>query len=147
MPDFQPRLEVHAIWRDADLVELRIIAFSEHFAGRVDVYATCDQLREFANCVSGFPANLTDIRRFEFETSPHGNRASFRFSVINSRGLAVLDAEITETQDTQETARIRLFIEPAAIDEFAAQLHGLVMALDGSAMLPGRIGAFVARML
>ena len=106
--------------------------------GQVEVYASHEELLRFATDLAGFPTDIGDRRTFQFATSTGGNRVSLEFWVTNPLGLTAVDAQIIETETSTESASVRLFIEPAAVDDFVRELHATAAALIGTATLRGR---------
>ena len=141
--EFERSLSISVLWFDSDMIELRIRAASDRFAGSCDVYVSHGTLGEFASALAGFPAGLKDERCYEFGTlDPQSvpGFCEFRFYCTNSAGHTALDITIHDnyTKHPKSSAKFIIPIEPAGVDNFVQGLKRLNHGRQGEAYLPMR---------
>jgi hypothetical protein len=134
-------LQFAAIWDDADMIELRVIASSAAFRGEAKVYVAIGQLEEAAATLKGFPQSPADVRELTLGSFDPGyvrGAINMRFYCTDSSGHAYVEAKI-ESQEkpggTHESALLSIPIEAAALDSFVEELRRLESRKSGIARL------------
>lgn len=138
-------LQFQIIYRDHDLVEVRVSVWNGAFGGSGDVYVNTGELAELATRLHGFPSTPSDSRdlmlgAFGHESAGAGLR--MKFHCVDGAGRAYVEAEVQSGDDiagTRQSVVLSLPIEASAIDEFVDELSGLENAQCSKALLKGRI--------
>ena len=113
------------------MVELRLSAASESFAGSSNFYAGFNELPDLAALLEGFPVNPSDFRTVEFGGSnlPGYGGAKITFRCKDSTGHLSADVSVFMSpggwKDAAESAIIQIDTVPAEIDHFTTQLRGV----------------------
>jgi len=128
-------------YHDIDAVEIHASAWNGNFGGSTLLWVAQGQLAEIADAISGFPANVGDIREVTlgaFGPQFAGGAMSLSFSCIDLAGhcnvMIIIEAEFGKSSAT-ERAEILGRFEPAAVDRFVEELRALNAVLRGSASL------------
>jgi hypothetical protein len=138
----KPQLSVEGVYDDGDLIEVRVAASNESFAGAVCVYITAGDLDQAAAQLRGFPLGASDQRRITWGT-PDGDLgfAELFFRCADLAGhpeVRVLLQTGNQCQDQPgQSVTLTLGIEPAAVDRFVATLERLEQRRDDIAVLEG----------
>lgn len=136
-----PGIEFELIWKDDDLLEVRVVASNTRFHASAHCYTGHGAFAELAGAIAGFSRSVDDKRSVDVGTLDpayaHGGvRLSFRCS--NSAGHVVVDLEFLSEpvrMAERETASFSIEVEPAAIDLFVEQLRQSTDAVDDVARL------------
>lgn len=116
------------LFRDSDLLKVRVSAWNGAFGGASDVYVGIGALTEIANKLQGFPQSTSDAREVMWGTfgpETAGGGVSMRFYCIDGSGHAYVESKIESDQDaagTVQSATFLVAIEASAIDCFVAEL-------------------------
>jgi hypothetical protein len=118
-------LTMTEIGGDGDFEEYRIQASNGAFSGTVDVYAEPGGARTWARALAGSPRSVTDYRVLGCGRSGPiraGGFAELRFSCRDTAGHAVVDLVLTSegssSGEPNESARFRIQISAAGVDQF-----------------------------
>lgn len=138
-------LVVEAVYDDNDLLELRVAVSNGSFSGRTSVYVELDALARCAALLKGFPAPAQDERVVEWGDSDMSSSlggVKFRFACIDASGHACVWAELRSSDSLgdvmpQQTVRLSLPIEAAAVDRFVEELAIVGATKRGRAQLTG----------
>lgn len=137
----QPQgLRIKVVDPDADYLGIDIHAANKRFAGTARIYAGLDELSEFANQISGFPANIQDERTYEFgspDPSMAGGYCKLSFQFVDQAGH-VLIAIVVKDDDGRYPpgkAELNFGAEPAEIDRFVERLREIELERSGEAVL------------
>jgi hypothetical protein len=135
-------LTIEAVYDDADLVELRVVARNRQFSGGTSVYVAIGDLGDAADALSGFPASVSDHRRVkwgDFRTGSGLGGTSLQFQCVNATGSAGVWIEVTsgdvDPGPRGQTTRLFLKVEAAGIDRFVEALRAVGQAKRGIAYL------------
>jgi len=142
-------LEFTNLWRDYDIIEVRIVAQNGHFRGTANVYEGTGKLAEAATLLRGFPSSPQDTREVTFGAFGAqfaGGGVRLEFFCKDSAGHPVVRATIERTSDTVSTVRgrseensegatILLDFDAACLDRFLTQLQQLEQRHSESAIL------------
>ncbi len=136
-------LQFELIYKDADVIQIRISAWNGLFGGTADVYAGIGRLEEIAATIAGFPDHPSDTRDIvvgAFGPDWAGGGASMRFYCADATGHAYVDAKIesdSSSAKSTQSVSLSLPIEAAAVDSFVRELRVLASIKTGSARLEG----------
>lgn len=114
-------VQFKVIWKDADMIEVRVSAWNGAFGGAADIYVGNGVLEEAAAKLSGFPSNLTDTREIllgSFEPEFAGGGVRFKFHCVDQSGHAYVDSQIQSDSRPHgriQSAFVLLPIEAAAV--------------------------------
>src|ERR1700722_4810161 len=100
--------QVSVVYRDDDLVKVRVTAWNGLFGGTAEVYLGIGQLAEVAAQVQGFPRNLSDNREVilgSFGPDSAGGCIWMRFSCIDRSGHAYVETKIESDHDSAGKAQ------------------------------------------
>jgi hypothetical protein len=137
----QPQgLSIKVVDPDDDYLGIDIQAANKRFAGTARIYAGRDELSEFANQISGFPANVQDERTYEFgspDPSMAGGYCKLRFQCVDQAGhvLIVIVVEDDDGRYPPGKAELNFGAEPAGIDRFVKRLREIELERSGEAVL------------
>lgn len=135
------RFEV--IYRDNDLLEVRVTAWNGAFGGTADVYVGIGGLEEAAARLRGFPKRPADVREVmlgAFGPASAGGGVSMRFYCADAAGHAYVDSKIESDSlagRPVQCVTLSLPIEAAAVDSFVEELRLLGLRKTGVASLKG----------
>lgn len=93
----EPGFQFGVIYRDNDLVKLRVSAWNGAFGGTSDVYLRVSQLNEVAEQLEGFPNSISDSREIilgTFDPESAGGGVYMRFYCTDRSGHAHVDVKI-----------------------------------------------------
>jgi len=119
------------LYRDNDLVKLRVSASNSSFGGEADVYLGTGQLGEVATQVQGFPKSVSDTREVmlgSFDPESAGGGVSMRLYCVDRSGHAYVETKIESDRDSAgrvQSATLLVPIEATAVDSFVDELHRL----------------------
>lgn len=137
----QPQgLSIKIVDPDDDYLGIDIQAANKRFAGTARIYAGLDELSEFANQISGYPANVQDERTYEFGSpnpSMAGGYCKLRFQCVDQAGhvLIVIVIEDDDGRHPPGKAEFNFGAEPAGIDRFVKRLREIELERSGEAVL------------
>lgn len=136
-------IHFNVIYRDNDLLEVRIAAWNGAFSGATDVYVHIGEPEDLGAKLAGFPRSNTDLREITLGTfgdQGAGGGFSMRFYCVDSSAHAFVASGIESGNKvggvTQSTV-LAVSIEAAAVDEFVYQFRNLASSGSGSAFLKG----------
>ena len=124
-------LEFTVVWGDPDVQEIAISAYSQSFAGSVNLYASPDDLARLADGIHGFPDKPGDRREFELgqEGLTGYGTARLRLFCNDSTGHVTVEAALMQRGDqadsSMESAVVRITAVPSDIDQFETELRAL----------------------
>jgi hypothetical protein len=138
-----PSLSFEHIWEDDSMIELRVSASDGLFSGVTQIYTSCESLKEFANCLRGFPRTTLDS--VEDVNGEIGGYSYLRvvFRCITGAGHPIAEIEMEQNQagagpgDLRGRAKLGFRIDGTTVDTFLAQLEAMVNSKTGSAVLQG----------
>jgi hypothetical protein len=122
-------LKFELLWRDVDILSIRISASNGNFSAAAHVYEGTGGAAELATQFQSFPASSHDTRDFmvgSFGRDSAGG--SVRMRLFSEGGAVRAFIELWFESDYQESGRdesAHFFsaVEPGAIDTFVAQLQ------------------------
>lgn len=124
-------LSIQSIWKDEQMLEIRVSASNGLFSGQADCYIPYGTLPTFREGIAGFPNQIG--QSFTFTTGENNNSSFFstHFRSCDGSGRTVVRIKIAhiEISTNQEPERYMVEfdanVEPLAIDAFAKQLESL----------------------
>jgi hypothetical protein len=135
--------QLDVIWKDEDILELRIAAWHGAFGGVAGVWVGIGELESIAAKLSGFPKDPSDAREVvlgSFGPGSAGGAASMRFYCADRAGHAYVESKIEsegESAGVVQCAVISMPVEAAAVDAFVDDLRRLERDRTGTALLKG----------
>ena len=141
----QTGFKFEILYRDNDLVKIRVSARNNQFGGKADVYLGTGQLVDIATQLQGFPRGILDSREVllgAFGTDSAGGGLRMRFRCMDSSGHVCVETEIESDRDSAGRAQCAmLFVrtEPAAVDSFVDELRLLNKGAIPTASLQGTL--------
>jgi hypothetical protein len=138
-------LKIEVVWFDDDMIELRFRAASRKFAGETTLYAALDAPETLARALEGFPHDPTDARKVEFGQAnlPGYGVVTMQLRCTDSVGHSILQVEMQTSSSSmravRESAVVNLFILPASIDTFVAELRQMRVRVGDLATLQDAI--------
>ena len=137
-------VSISIVYTDEHLLELRVQAGNEAFAGQANVYADSEIARQFANLLRGFPVSSSDTREIElgtFDDAYAGGGASFRFYCVDSVGHAMVEVRLrTDPRlgvGVSDVATIHFPVQASLIDSFVGELEQMAPEVGQTAVLEG----------
>jgi hypothetical protein len=132
-------LTIEAVDNDTDYLGIQIRASNGRFAGYAEIYASNNDLSEFAERIAGFPESLEDQRSYEFG-SPNpavgGGYCTLKLRCLDRTGHVAVDVVIDgKLAIAPESARFSFKAEPSAIDQFVRSLRVVENNRTGSATI------------
>ena len=134
-------LKLEIIWKDSDIIELRVSANNGSFSGGTEVYDTKKSLLPFSKSLIGFPRFDQTLLYTCGEKSGY-SFFQMKFYPIGLSGVVGVHLVIEEnlysnSNRVEEKASVsmELIVEPNAIDKFQKELATLVRTEEGSAEL------------
>jgi len=136
-------LELKVIWKDDDMLELKVTASNEDYFGTTDVYDTSNSLTNFAKSLIGYPK---DDKILLHEAGQINSYAYFamKFYCIDNAGHIGVQVSLEDNvgsefrQEEKNKLTLEILVEPNAIDNFQKQLIQLAVKQTGTAILHGR---------
>jgi hypothetical protein len=119
------------IYRDGDVLEVRVIGWNGAFGGVANVYVGIGRLGEVATLLQGFPSSVTDDREFTlgaFGGEFAGGGVSLRFRACGGAAHVVVESKIEADSDSAAPRQSVVFVMPteaAAIDSFVEELRSI----------------------
>lgn len=119
------------IYRDGDVLEVRVIGWNGAFGGVANVYVGIGRLGEVATLLQGFPSSVTDDREFTlgaFGGEFAGGGVSLRFRTCGGAAQVVVESRIEADSDSAAPRQSVVLIMPteaAAIDSFVEGLRSI----------------------
>ncbi|MDQ1389804.1 MAG: hypothetical protein QOF56_3258 [Acidobacteriaceae bacterium] len=119
------------IYRDADVLEVRVSGWNGAFGGVADIYMGSGRLGEVATLLQGFPSSVTDNREFTlgaFGGEFAGGGINLRFRTCGGAAPVVVESRIEANSDSaapRQSVVLVLPPEAAAIDSFVEELRGI----------------------
>src|SRR5712692_8606366 len=98
-----PGFQIKVIYRDDDVVELRITGWNGAFGGAADAYVGVGDLERIAEKLQGFPKHPSDTREIVFGAFGHksaGGGVNMLFYCPGSSGQAHVEAKIESSYDS-----------------------------------------------
>lgn len=135
--------QFEVIYKDSDLLQIRISAWNGAFGGAADVYVGIGVLEETAAKLKGFPNNPADSREVTlgaFGPQSAGGGVNMRFYCVDASGHAYVEARMesdTLPEKPVQSVTLSLPIEAAAVDSFVRELRLLGLQKTGVARLAG----------
>lgn len=135
-------LELQVIWKDDDMIELRISASNVNFSGVTEVYDMSRALFDFSNKLIGFPKNGEALFHEAGEKDSYAY-FSMNYYLVDPSGLVGVEIYLESNESTEyrleEKSKVKLeiLVEPSAIDRFQKELYHLAQKEDGTAILYG----------
>jgi hypothetical protein len=132
-----PGVYLSSVWEDEDLFELEIHASNGRFTGKARCYTTREQVAQLARAVDRFPKSTSDTLCFSTRAGGNFSYFSLDFRCVNGRGEVVVRVKVAEivhisnAPGTDDVVEFDLGVEPASIDNFAAELAALAKATIG----------------
>src|SRR5579863_457277 len=123
--------EFQDIWRDDDVINLRVGAWNGAFSGVAEIYEAIGDLKNAAEHLRGFPKNPTDLREIvfgNFEPTYAGGGVRMRFHCIDGAGHAHVEATMNancQFGGTVQSVVLSMPVGATAIDTFVRELEGL----------------------
>jgi hypothetical protein len=136
-----PTLEIEVVWADSDLQEVVVSASSEHFAGRVNLYAGPAELSELAEVLRGFPRSADDRREYKLGQDNLAGYGTARlvFFCKDSTGHVIAQVELRgnpeEPKLGAEFSVVQVTAVAADIDRFEQELRSINNHVGSSAAL------------
>ena len=130
----KPLLRIEHVWDDDDLLEVKVTARNDRFAGATEVYTTPRALRDLARGIKGFPRSLSAQFAYDMGDDGRGRSVGLAFSCHRSAGQVAVIFSIRDGTDRVES---RLIVEPGAIDRFHTALLELCERKAGAAEMEG----------
>lgn len=134
-------VRLESIWRDNDVVEVRISAWNGQFGGVADAYVEIGGVNAAATKLEGFPRHATDSCGLEFGAFGPGFAGGGVSLHFYSRGFAghtfaevTIESGYDQFEQTQRTT-LRASVEVAAIDRFVAELRNMEQQIHPIAFL------------
>jgi len=93
----QVGFQCKVLYRDNDLVKVRISGWNGTFGGAADVYIGAGQLSEIALRLRGFPGNGADVREVmlgTFDSESAGGGVRMKFYCVSAAGHCRVEAKI-----------------------------------------------------
>ena len=122
-------LTLKAVWKDADMVELQVVASNGRFAGGTCVYVSVGDLEQCSQQLRGFPATPQDKRRLDWgDLDAHsglgGATLEFACLDLSAHAGAWVELKAGDVDEIMPSQRVRLFlpVEGAAVDRFVREL-------------------------
>jgi hypothetical protein len=135
--------QFEVIYKDADLLEVRIAAWNGSFGGVANVYLDISKLEEAATALKGFPVRSSDVREVTFGAfgpQSAGGGVTMRYYCVDSAGHAFVDSRIeagSNQSNPTEYVTLSVAIEAAAVDSFVDELRQMGLTRGGKARLAG----------
>lgn len=135
-------IEVEVVWKDDDLLEIKVVACNGRYRGTTQVYDTRDSLRKFAQQLIGFPKSIDQIIHYEVGERTGYSFLGVKFYCIDRTGHTAVKVEMEENitmQSSTEKDMIRLEFHFEANDliEFQKELQKIITKEEGRAILNG----------
>lgn len=134
------RLEV--IWKDDDMLELKVSANNGRYSGITEVYDQKELLEDFANSLTGFPKGKETLTHSAGEKNSYAY-FEMRFYQLDPTGkigvqITLEENVATEYRESEKDKLIlELIAEPSAVDKFQKTLIRLAKTEEGIAELLG----------
>jgi hypothetical protein len=131
------------IYRDGDVLEVRVSGWNGAFGGVANVYVGIRRLDEIATLLQGFPSSITDSREFTlgaFGGEFAGGGISLRFRTCGGAAHVVVESTIEANSDSaapRQCVVLLLPTEAAAIDSFVEELRAIDRKQTREARLRG----------
>ncbi len=138
--------QFEVLYRDNDLLKVRVSAWNGTFGGAADVYLGTNQLGEVATHLRGFPKSISDIREVilgTFDPKSAGGGVNMRLYCVDRTGHAYVETKIESDRDSAgrvQSATLLVPIEAGAVDSFVDEL----LKLDTGAVATACLRATVA---
>jgi hypothetical protein len=135
-------LELAVIWKDEDMIELRVTAANANFYGKVQVYCQPDRLSQFASSI--LHSSLNEMNLF-YESGNKDGYAYFSMKYYSIGFTGNIGVEINfegnvptdYRPEERDKMRLEIIIEPNQLDIFQRELYELAKTEDGKATLYG----------
>lgn len=124
-------IQFEVIWNDREILEVRISASNNEFAGSVDLYTSTEQISKYASKLDGFPNTPSDTREIvlgAFGSEWAGGAAKMRFFCIGSSGHSYVEIQMESSRAIAgviQSSLILVAAEAAAVDRFVHELRQL----------------------
>jgi len=136
-------LKLQVIRKDEHRFELKVTASNGHYFGTTDVYDTPEPILKFAETLTGFPQNNSDLL---YETGFKNEYSSFsmHFYRIGKAGHIAVEVNLEDNIKTafkheqKNKIRIEIIVEEKAIQKFQKELSRLAIKQEGIAILNGK---------
>jgi hypothetical protein len=128
-------LRLKVIWRDVDVINLRVSAANDRFAGQTRLYTTSAELARMASELAGFPRSAGDQRVFKLGAGDTSNAVSLAFHSTDSLGHAVVTVSLLDREEMGESAVVVASAEAALVDRFIEEVDNIGRDCRGTANL------------
>jgi len=136
-------LELAVVWKDEDMIELRVTAANANFYGKVQVYGQPDRLLQFASSI--LHSSLNEIDLF-YESGNKDGYAYFSMKYYSIGFTGHIGVEISfegnvstdYRPEEKDKMKLEIIIEPNQLDIFQKELYELAKMEAGKATLHGR---------
>ncbi len=128
-------LEMEIIWKDDDILELKVFASNGRYSGTTEVYDTSDSLIGFAKTLIGYPAENPTLT-YQAENGRDNSFVVTFYCVDNSGHIGVqieLEERIREGQKNK--IKFEINVVPSCIDNFQRELVQMATTRNGTARL------------
>ena len=125
----RPRVQLSRVWSDDDLLEIAVVASSEHFAGQTSLYARHADASDLAAVLDGFPSGCSNRRPFELGQTDLIGYGNVRgtFYCVDTKGQLALRLEISRNAsnaaELSESCELLIRLRPADLDNFVSELR------------------------
>lgn len=140
----QPHLTMQIIWKDEDMIELKVSAANDLFSGATDVYSTQKELIDFAKKLVNFPT-ANDVLEYKAGIIEDYAYCNLRFYCIDNAGHIGISITLMEENYTgfgmytEDQVKLNLVVVPSDIDYFQKLLYRMAVAQEGTVTLKGNI--------
>lgn len=136
-------LELKVIWKDDEMIELRVTASNSNFYGKTKVYADAELLHDFAEKLTNYPKNGETLFYTAGIKKGYSYFSMKYYPVSNTGKIGVeINLECNTSsenfQEEKDNVKLEIIVEPSAIDNFQKELFTLAKNEDGTAILYGR---------
>jgi hypothetical protein len=134
-------LDVSVVWKDPDLIEVRVLASNGWFSAVSQFYEEHEALSDFAKIIDGFPSSVEDQREFvlgSMDPDHFGGGTKLTFRCRDRVGHVVLGISLRNhgSGEFEGSADFEFPVEPAAIAGFAARMGAGEPTIGFMARLP-----------
>ncbi|MDO1451860.1 hypothetical protein Q0590_36665 [Rhodocytophaga aerolata] len=142
MNSYNKYLRLEVIWKDEDMLELKVSVNNGRYSGITEVYDQKELLADFANRLLGFPKGEEILLHSAGEKNSYAY-FEMRFYQLDPTGKIGVQITLEENVATKyresekDKLILELIVEPSAIDKFQKALIRLAEVEEGVAELIG----------
>lgn len=135
-------LELNVIWKDDDMMELKVRASNTDFSGVTEVYDRAENLSNFASALTNYPKN-NEILFYEAGSKDSYAYFSMKYYSIGTNGHLGIEVNLESNVSTEyrkeekNKVKLEIITERTAIENFKKELLRLAKYEEGSATLYG----------